>query len=456
MPKLTDARLLFIQALAAEQDARAAQYRAYRAYYDGDQDAKPNARQRAYLHLAHDESFSVNLCATVVDALAERLSVSGFETKPQELGVQLWQWWIDNKMDGVQGLVHTAAVRDGDTYVLVEWDNVHQRPRITHELAFDGTQGVKLHYDRERRGVVAFASKRWRVESEDPTSAGYVRRMNLYYPDRIEKYISDERVSEATWQPYREPEQPWPLPWPLGIVPLVHFRNMDIGLDFGRSELSDVIPLQNALNKATLDLLAAADMAGFPVYYLLGDDWGDLSLSIGSVLKSQRVDAKVGKIAGSDLTQLLAVCDHLAHRIAQVTRTPLSYFQASGQVAAEGTLKQQESGLLSKARARQVSFGNSWENVMHLCLGLNNLYGQALPEAEYLESSWAALETRNARDLLETLRIKREVLHVPLATLWSEAGYDEQQIAVMQDSPEYQRYLAQADMAQLLRGLDDG
>jgi len=46
-------------------------------------------------------------------------------------------------------------------------------------------------------------------------------------------------------------------------VPVVHFRNNDQGYDYGASELSSVIPLQNALNKTIIDLLASADTSAF-------------------------------------------------------------------------------------------------------------------------------------------------------------------------------------------------
>jgi hypothetical protein len=132
-----------------------------------------------------------------------------------------------------------------------------------------------------------------------------------------------------------------------------------------------VVPLQNAQNKGLIDLLAAADTTGFRILYMIGDDPGKLEVSPGSWVFTNRPPggengAAIGAIDGADLTPLIALKDSIAIEIARVSRTPLSYFQISGQVAAEGSQKQQENGLLAKVASRQTSFGNSWEDVLKM------------------------------------------------------------------------------------------
>ena len=93
-------------------------YRAYREYYDGDHDTQLSDRQRQYLQLKVGEEFNGNYCPIVVDALVERLTVTGFETDEAAQEV-FWEWWKLSRMDHQQGIVHTAAVRDGDSFVLL-------------------------------------------------------------------------------------------------------------------------------------------------------------------------------------------------------------------------------------------------------------------------------------------------------------------------------------------------
>ena len=434
----------FLDWLAAEDNDRQARYRAYREYYDGQHDTQLTERQRKYLQVKIGEEFNANFCPIVVNALAERLTVTGFDAEDGEL---LWEWWDTSRMDAVQGIVHTAAVRDGDTYLIVEWDNERDRPCFISELAYDGAEGVKVHYSPEKRGVIDFASKRWRV-NQGPDS-GYQRRMNLYYPDRIEKYVSDQRLFEGAWQPYHKEGELWPIPWlasdgaPLG-VPVVHFKNGDEGYNYGQSEIRDIIPIQNALNKTTIDLLATADTTAFRIYYMIGDDPSSLTLTPGSWVYSKRPPggdngAAIGAIDPADLRPLLDLKDAFTIQIAQISRTPISYFQASGQRPAEGTLKQEESGLVAKARNRQVTFGNSWEDAMNIARRLAATYGEgAADDDEPISAQWRDPETRNEKEHLEALGIKRTQLGVPLEQLWLEAGYTPEQIENMRDSDEHQ------------------
>lgn len=427
-------------------------YTQYREYYDGDQDTQLTDRQRAFLELKAGQEFNLNLCPIVVDSLAERLVVTGFDAGDQ--GEQLWEWWAENRMDAESGITHTAAVRDGDAYVLVEYDNEEKRPSFTFEMACADGEGVKVHYDRENRKKILFASKRWRTE-QGPDK-GKLRRLNLYFEDHIEKYYSHSDEKESNWLPYLKDEGAeekegveGPCGWqwwtengreggkPLG-VPVVHFKNRDQGYDRGQSELKDVLPLQNAANKSVIDLVAAADTSGFRVYKLIGDAGTSLELYPGAVVVIPNPEADFGAIPGEDLKSMIEVKDSFAIDVARVTRTPLSNFQISGQMPAEGAEKQREAGLVSKVEDRQVTFGNAWEDVMKIARRLHNVFGtgEKLDEDERIETQWKDAQTRNEREHLEALKLKAE-LGVPTKQLWREMGYNEEQIA------EFEAYFAQ-------------
>jgi len=101
-----EVRLSFLHWLATEDSERQERYTAYREYYDGDHDAQLNERQRKYLQIKMGEEFNANYCPIVVDALAERLSVTGLQVEGGQDEV-MWDWWQVNRMDGMQGVVHT-------------------------------------------------------------------------------------------------------------------------------------------------------------------------------------------------------------------------------------------------------------------------------------------------------------------------------------------------------------
>lgn len=436
-------QLSFLSWLMLVEAEREDNYRAYREYYDGDHDTMLTDRMRRFLQLksGENEDFRSNYCPIVVDALAERLVVTGFDCDGQ--ADLLWSWWVGARMDGVQGVLHTAAVRDGDAYLIAEWDPVKEQPVFFFEPAFVDGEGMKVVYD-EATNRPRLAVKRWRIRNGE--GAGYLRRMNVYYPDRVEKYISNDKAAQGEWQRYLEVdadgvEQEWPLPWvdaegePLGL-PVFHFKNRDQGYNYGQSELKDVIPLQKAINKTIIDLLAAADTTSFRIYWMVGDDPANVAVAPGSWVYSPRPAsgpdaAAIGYFPGEDLNNLIALKDSFAIEIARVSRTPVSFFQVSGQRPAEGTLKQEESGLVGRARARQVAFGNSWEDAMALGRRMYNTFGPGgLDESAAISTVWKDPETRNDDKLLDTL-IKKAKLNVPKEQLWSEMGYNASDIERM-------------------------
>src|ERR1700752_1891197 len=87
-----------------------------RQYYDGDQPVFMTDRQEAWLKQhGSDVQFTVNHCPTVVDAVVERLQVTGFTMVDDELAKTNWEWWKAMRMDNTQNETHKWAVRDGET-----------------------------------------------------------------------------------------------------------------------------------------------------------------------------------------------------------------------------------------------------------------------------------------------------------------------------------------------------
>jgi len=432
-----------------------------REYYDGDQHVKLTQRQKEYLGFVDSGRFAINYCATVVNAVWERLIVAALASKDEAFSVAAWDWWQRNRMDEKQDGVHRGTVRDGEYFVIIDLDDELQ-PRLTPHLRYTDPLsggsgfGCKAHYPNDLTSLpMLYATKRWTetvtLENGKPETR---QRMTAYYPDQIRKYRQAARAGESGWVPHSDDgDTTWPLPWvdaqsrPLGI-PVIHFRNPD-----SKSEIWDAIPPQDMVNKTAVDILAAADAAGFPIHIAQGfsattdgkppDSDGDnyLKLTPGCWIEIPK-DATASKIEGSDLSPLLSALDSWITKLAQVTDTPTNRFQITRQIAAEGTLKQQEAVLLSKVRVRQVRFGNSWEDAMYMARRLANTFGNAgLNEDAMLEVEWVPAATRDEKEHIETLGLKREKLNVPLETLWAEAGYSQEEIDAMLATEEYQARL---------------
>lgn len=396
--------LSYLAWLDSQESARQQKYTKFRDYYEGDHATQLTARIKKFLNVDGSNEFNLNLCPVVVDSLAEKLSVSSFKTESDP--DLLRQWWNLNRMDATQMVVHLAAIRDGDGYLLVEWDNITGWPLFTHENAYDGTTGVHVVYSDERRSEPKVAVKRWTITSGVNITT---RRLNLYYADRIEKYTA---TGSGAWQEHHEEGQPWPIPWagkdgsPLGI-PIVHFRNKNQGYSYGESELEDVTPLCDALNKSVVDLLGAADTTGFQMITATGvPSDATFIVAPGVMLRSSDPATQFGTVPPADLSGLIAVIDSFAAYIAKITRTPLSYFQLTGQVAAAGTLKEQRAGLIAKARKCQTVFGNAWEDAMYLARRLYNTFGAGgLDEQAEISCEWCDDEKPEPRELAEEVEL---------------------------------------------------
>lgn len=392
-PNMADMALL--RWLAQDYGDQAERYERLRAWYSGAHDVPLTDRQQEYLGVDSFFEFAVNYLRLPVELCVERMTVTGFDG-PDGIGGRdglLAGWWEANRMDGKQKQVTRAAAVDGDTYLLVEWDTDRNMPIFSYEPAYDGDEGVKVHYLSNHRRVMTFASKRWKETTmTDKGDANIVRRLNIYTTDAIYKYIE----SGAGWKPFEEDGQAWPLAWEPGIIPVVHFRWKDDGGNWGESELEPLIPLQMMVNKAVLDEAEARDKTAFQLLALSGTMWPqDLTIKAGDVLSVSPADARWTVIPPANLTSLQDAIDDYVIRMAQIAHIPLQYFQMTGAVASADTQAADDSQLVAKVASESVSMGNAWEDVMRIAMRLYAVFGTGgrdIDQDEPLRTIWADFE----------------------------------------------------------------
>jgi hypothetical protein len=468
------AELAYLEWLAGEELTRQKNVQQARDYYAGDHAVPLTDRQAAYLGFQKGGRFAANYCATVVNAVTERMIVTGVACQDDAVHDWAWQVWGDNRGDALQMDVHQAAIRDGETFVMVDWDGT--RPRLTFHPRYVSSQaggdgfGCKAFYPNgDHRQPMLYATKRWTetVEAarsgDRPQRSQTRQRLTVYYPERVEKYALTT-TNEAGWAPFAEEDGgAWPVTWvdglgrPLGI-PVLHFRNADM-----RSELWDAIPLQDAINKALLDLLAGQDTAGFRIFFARGffattdgnppasDGSNYLKLAPGQIVGTGATEAEFTPIEPADLKPMIESFWAMVLTLAQVTDTPVNRFQVTRQIAGAETQKQGEEPLLAKIRARQVLIGNAWEDLLSLARRVANTFGGAgLDESARMEMQWAPAATRDEEKFFTTLALKHEKIGVPLEQIWREAGYSQDEIDAMVASQEMQARLATMKLATVL------
>lgn len=468
------ADLAFLSWLAAEETERQKEVLTCRNYYDGLQDTFLSDRLQEFLNASDQYEFSLNLCRTVVDAVAERLIITGIDTTEQGDEQVLADWanvvWEKSRLDLLYESVHEGQLRDGEYFVMVDWDADNDLPRFTlHPRYTDATvdgdnYGCKAHYpDDDTNRPLELVSKRW-IETID-ASGKTRRRLNLYFPDRVEKY----EWRGGDWQPFSdEGDGTWPIRWvdgrgvPLGI-PWLHFRNTpDL-----RSELWDAIPVQKAINKTLIDLLASADMTGFQLFVALGwiptsdgqplksDASNVATIEPGTILGTTRAAGETSfqAIPPGDLRPLIDTIQSQIGWLAIVTSTPESRLSFTRQIAAEGTLKEQNEGLFAKVRRRRKLANANWIDGFDMARKLANFYGNVgLPEDPEFIIQWEPVQARDTEDERAEWQVKKE-LGVPLEVIWAEMGYTYEQIEQMKQTEEFQGRMA---LQGALLGSDNG
>jgi len=425
-------------------------------YYRGEHDLAFATDKFASTFGTLFREFAMNLCPAICDAVRDKLRITGFsvnagpdisaglvEAVPPQAAVQagslrsdgsglrsdLDRIWFRNRMPQRAGEIHKEALKNGDAYAIV-WFDPNGEVTIYPQRAAN----VVVTYDDERPGSILWAAKYWRTNDKR-------MRVNIFYPDRIERYVTKKQsdgtlpdagdLIEVQSTSFGGPPKggtPNAIPNPFGVVPVFHFaNNADVGCH-GLSELAAAIPIQDGLNKSILDMLVAMEFSAFRQRWVAGievendPDSGEAKQPFKSGVDQLWVSSDPGTTFGdfntSNLDQFLKVKDSFRADMASVTGTPLHYFlQTSRGFASGEALKQNETRFLAKVGDRQVSFGQTWADVMSFALRLAG-HGDGVE----LITNWEDPSPMTEKDILENILLKKQI-GVSAEQLIREAGY---------------------------------
>ncbi len=398
-------------------------------------------------------AFADNLCPAVVNSLSDRLEITSFKTAraemetvsvdtgvpgvpsyrqvkvKDELGEEAWKIWETNGMDERAGELHDEALTMGDGFIIV-WPDEEGYPAIWPQKSDE----IVVEYDADTPGVITRAAKAWLTDD-------MYLRLNLYFPDRIEKYITRKRAPNGwpkaitAFIPYDDGEgNVVPNEW--GRVPVFHFRNRN-----GYSELKDVTPIQDALNKTVADMLVAMEFAAFKQRYVIGME-PDIDpvtnepspeyqrkTGVDRFLAIPNEDAKVGQFDATDLGQFTRVAEQFRHEVARVSGTPLHYFLITeGDFPSGEAMKSAEARFVRRIEDRQTSFGKVWGDVMAFALLMvgkitDEDYFKRSEDKFFIETQWRDASPRSEAEIADTA-VKKKAVGVSDSQLLHELGYD--------------------------------
>lgn len=398
-------------------------------YYDGKQ---PLAFLSPEAKTALGNRFGVmssNLPRLAVTALAERLRITGFSGD-----TELWADWVRNDLDQTSGVAHREALLLGDSFVIV-WGDRYGRPRVTVESA----KQVAVLTDPGTRQITA-AVKRWEDRDANETHAV------LYRPDVIQRLRAQQTGAITGFSVVEE------IANPLGVVPVVNLRNTDrIVGDWGVSEIDDLKPLVDALNKSLADMMVTSEYVGRPRRWATGielteepvlDDNGNPVLDDNDepvmtevnpipeghrAMISENPDAKFGQLNAADLTGYEASVRVILGQIMAVSTLPSHYVGVfTDNPASADALRAAEASLTARAEARQQTFGRAWEQVARLMIAVRD--GRDPTLIDDIRVHWADAATRSVAQEADAIVKLHAAGLLPTAYALAKLGYSDDEI----------------------------
>ena len=207
-----------IEQAIASLRANASRYAKPTRYYNGDHDLAFATEKFQNTFGTLFREFALNLCPVICDAVRDKLRVTGFSvdsvdgvssptvregssmlsgdqrralTDVRATDTEARRIWHRNRMATRAGEIHKEALKCGDAYMFV-WPNAAGEAVLYPNPAI----GVTVREDDDSLGRILWAAKTW-------ATADKHIRLNLYYPDRIEKYVS-LTGSEGTLLSFRQ------------------------------------------------------------------------------------------------------------------------------------------------------------------------------------------------------------------------------------------------------------
>lgn len=403
-------------------------------YYSGQQPLAflhPQVRRATAGRLT---SLVLNWPRIIVGAVEERLDVEGFRLAGEDAAIpDLWRIWQANDLDEWSGLGHVDALVHGRSFALVWAGEDERTPRITVETSREMAVAYAPGTSRIAAAVKAF----------DLNDSGQPQRATLYLSDRVERY----RAERGTGWTLDEA-----IGHDLGEVPVVPFVNQPrLGIPGGESELADVIPIADAINKLATDMMVSAEYHAMPRRYATGMQLGPTTAGgqvderTREVVRQAWTEAEAGRVwlggPGADFGQFpeasldnfVGAIRMFTEHLAAIGKLPPHYLGINtANPASADAIRSAEASLVKKAERKQRGFGGSWERVMRLAQRVRD--GVRDPQLDSLETIWADAATPTFAQLADAA-VKLTQGERPVVTIRQsreDLGYTPVQIARME------------------------
>ena len=303
----------------------------------------------------------------------------------------------------------------------------------------ESAKQVAVLTDPGTRQVVA-AVKRWEDKDRNTTEAV------LYLPDQIVRLRAPQTGAVTGYTAVDT------ITNPLGVVPVVDLRNTDrIVGDWGTSEIDDLRPLVDALNKSLADMMVTSEYVGRPRRWATGielteeavldddgnpvldDDNEPVTSEVNPIPEGHRAmisennEAKFGQLQAADLAGYEASVRVILGQIMAVSTLPAHYVGVfTDNPASADALRAAEASLTARAEARQSQFGRAWEMVAKLMIAVRD--GRDPNLIDDIRVQWADVATRSVAQEADAVVKLYQAGLLPGSYALGKLGYSDDEI----------------------------
>jgi hypothetical protein len=457
-------------------DARPEYDRAER-YYDGGMSELFSSVQLQRLFARYGDRYRLDFAAVPVDVVADRLEVASVTVVPENdtSASSAWDdalqevWEQNDLLNEIPDWLHSTC-EYGDGYILV-WEGPDEG---TVRLHYNSPCVMRILYDPEDERVPLYAVKMW------ADTRTRIRRLNLYYDDVIERYsqsLDSNAKDESAWKPFETEagadDSVIPNSYGFPVFPL---RN---GKPYGTPLHKRAYGAQDGINKVVVGMITNIDYTTTPQRYALAepqtdsdDDGGDdfladdntsvqISGNPGSGLKAGPGElwwltgAKgAGQFDPADPDGYLKPINFLIRAMAQLTHTPMHYFDPMGDVPSGESLRAADAPLNKKVGRLQQMFAGSLSSALEFSLRI-----LGADENVHVDVRWKSAQSFDDMAAWNVVLLKLKA-GVPARQALLEAGYAIDQVddwlSGSGDSNMVQRVGLLGEIAAAIRDMSSG
>jgi hypothetical protein len=404
-------------------------------------------------------SFKLNFSSIPVDARADRsqvasVNVPGSDTLTKILVEKIWD---ENNLDEDLDEFRRKALYFGDYYVVVQLDD-EDEDDLHVEVHGNSPLVMRAVYSRENSRKVKFYIKTW--EADESTTAQPVIRVNLYYRDRVEQYVSTKKSPkvEADFEPYIPDAEPGDIPdedaHHIETDDWCVFHLRQLSKPYGTPVHKRGWGAQDAINKINITHMSTIESLGFPQRWALIDssdedtddgDWVEYETSEPgdpnvprttgdfqtkrSKLKSGPGEtwwldnvSSVGQFEAAGHEPFIEPLKFQVRALARLTGTPADDFDLEGGTPISGESRRRaERPFTASIRSIEAAHGAVIERFLVYAM---SLLGNPV---EAVEVRWAPQDMASDKSDWETMGLKLES-GIPVRTVLAEAGYSVEDI----------------------------